>query len=68
MPEKAIITKENKEKVEKLKYKDYENYSVQVFNKMDKKIIRGNVISNENYTIAIKSKGRRIIVNIKIFI
>lgn len=26
MPEKFIITKENKEKVEKFKYKDYENY------------------------------------------
>lgn len=57
MPEKAIITKENKEKVEKLKYKDYENYSVQVFNKLDERIIRGNVISNENYTIALNQKG-----------
>ena len=26
MPETAIITKENKEKIEKLKYVDYEDY------------------------------------------
>lgn len=58
MPEKAIITKEDKEKVEKLKYKDYENYIQETYNKIDEKIVRGNVISNENYTIAIDQKGR----------
>ena len=57
MPETSIITKENKEKVEKLKYKDYENYSIQVFNKIEEKLTRGNVISNEDYTIAINQKG-----------
>ena len=57
MPEKFVITKENKEKVEKLKYKDYENYSTVVYNKIDELLIRGNVISNANYTVAINQKG-----------
>ncbi len=57
MPDKFIITKENKEKVEKLKYKDYENYIVNTYNKIDERIIRGNVIANENYTVAINQKG-----------
>ena len=48
MPESFIITKENKEKIEKLKYKDYENYTINVYNKIDEKLIRENIISNEN--------------------
>ena len=60
MPESAIITKENKEKIEKLKYKDYEDYSEEVYKKIDNKIIRGNVISNENYSIAINQYGEGI--------
>jgi len=57
MPEISIITKENKEKVEKLKYKDYENYIQNTYTKIDERLIRGNVISNENYTIAMNQKG-----------
>ena len=57
MPEKAITTKEDKEKVEKLKYKDYENYVESKYTKIDEKLIRGNVISNENYMIALDQKG-----------
>ena len=57
MPEKAIITKEDKEKVEKLKYKDYEDYIVRNYTKIDERIITGNVISNENYMIAMNQKG-----------
>ena len=57
MPEKAITTKEDKEKVEKLKYKDYENYIEKVYAKIDERLIRGNVISNENYMIATNQKG-----------
>lgn len=56
-PEKYIVTKEDKEKVEKLKYKDYEDYIVNSYNKIDERLIRGNVISNENYTVAINQKG-----------
>ena len=57
MPEKAIITKEDKEKVEKLKYKDYEDYIVRSYTKIDEKLITGNVISNENYMVAMNQKG-----------
>ena len=57
MPEKAITTKEDKEKVEKLKYKDYENYIEKTYTKIDERLIRGNVISNENYMIAMNQKG-----------
>ena len=58
MPEKSIITKEDKEKVEQLKYKDYENYIEKTYNKIDEKIIRSNVISNENnYVIAMNGQG-----------
>ena len=35
MPEKAIITKEKKEIVQKLKLKDYENYSEKVYTKIN---------------------------------
>ncbi len=58
MPEKAIITKEKKEKVEKLKYKDYENYVQTTYKKIDPRFITGNFISNENYVIAMDQKGR----------
>ena len=57
MPEKAIITKENKEKVEKLKYINYENYIKETYKKIDEKLIRGNVISNGSYVVAMNQKG-----------
>ena len=57
MPETSIITKETKEKIEKPKYQDYEDYSVVTYNKIDERLIRGNVISNENYVIAMNQKG-----------
>lgn len=57
MPEKAIITKENKEKIAKLKYKDYEDYIQDTYTKIDERLVRGNVISNENYVIAMNQKG-----------
>ena len=60
MPETFIITKENKQKPEKIKYKDYENYSVRQYNKIDNRIIRGNLIGNEKYTIAINQNGEGI--------
>ena len=58
MPETFIITKENKEKVEKLKYKDYENYTQRTYKKIDERLIAGNVISNNNYIIAMNQKGQ----------
>lgn len=57
MPETYIITKENKEKPEKLKYRDYENYNIREYNKIDERIIRGNIIGNERYTTAINQLG-----------
>ena len=57
MPETAIITKEKKEKVEKLKYKDYEDYIITTYNKIDERLITGNVISSEDYVVAINEKG-----------
>lgn len=57
MPETSIITKETKEKIEKPKYQDYEDYSIVTYNKIDERLIRGNVISNEDYVIAMNQKG-----------
>ena len=58
MPEKFIVTKEEKEKPEKLKYQDYENYSVVTLKKLDERNIGSNVISNGNYTVAINQIGQ----------
>ena len=57
MPEVAIITKENKEKVQKLKNVDYEDYIQDVYPKVDERLIYGDIIANENYFIAINQKG-----------
>ena len=57
MPETFIITKEEKEKPPKLKYQDYQNYAEVTYNKLNEDLIRSNVISNENYTLAINQKG-----------
>lgn len=58
MPETFIITKEEKEKLEKLKYQDFENYAEAVYKNSDERIIRGNAISNEKYTAVINQKGQ----------
>lgn len=58
MPETSIIAKEKKEKVEKLKYKDYENYIQTTYKKIDERLVAGNFISNENYVIAMNQKGQ----------
>ena len=57
MPETFILTKEEKEKPEKIKYEDCESYFVQVFNKIDPRLIRSNIISNGKYTIGINQRG-----------
>jgi cyclic beta-1,2-glucan synthetase len=57
MPENVIITKEEKEKVEKIKYKNYEVYLVRNYNKINEDLNRSNVISNEDYTIVMDQKG-----------
>ena len=58
MPEKFIVTKEEKEKPEKLKYQDYENYSIVTLKNDNENIIRSDVISNGVYTIAINEYGQ----------
>ncbi|MCI8353072.1 MAG: hypothetical protein HFJ58_05785 [Clostridia bacterium] len=57
MPEDVIITKEKKEKIQKLKNIDYENYTERVFTKLNPHLNNFNVIANDNYTIAINEKG-----------
>ena len=58
MPEKFIVTKEDKEKPERLVYQDYENYSTIVLKNKEKNLIRSNVISNGKYTLAINELGQ----------
>lgn len=60
MPETFIITNENKERPEKPKVKDYENYIEVSYNKIDERLITGNVISNEDYVVAMNQKGQGI--------
>ena len=57
MPENVIIAKEEKEKIKKIRYKDYETYAVRTFNKINEDLNRLNVISNGEYTIVFDQKG-----------
>ena len=57
MPENVIITKEQKEKVEKVKNIDYETYAVREFNKPFDKLKNINLISSEDYSILMNQKG-----------
>jgi len=57
MPEDVIITKEKKEKIEKLKNIDYENYTERVYKKQNENLNNFNTISNETYTICMNEKG-----------
>ena len=57
IPEKAIITKEKKEKIQKVKPKDYQNYMEKTYTKIEDKLNVANTISNGNYTVCIKQNG-----------
>jgi len=57
MPEKVIITKEKKEKPEKLKYNGYDVYSERIYNKIGNRITNSNIISNDNYTVLMTDKA-----------
>ena len=57
MPEKAIITKEKKEKIKKIKPKDYQNYIEKVYTNTDNNLNNGNTISNGKYTVFTKANG-----------
>ena len=57
IPEKAIITKEKKEKIEKIKTKDYQNYMETKYTKIDDRLNIANTISNGSYTVCTKING-----------
>lgn len=57
MPENVILTKEQKERVEKVKNIDYETYSVREYNKPYDKLNNINLISSGEYSIIIDQKG-----------
>jgi len=57
MPENIIITKEEKEKVEKIKYIDYENATQREITKINTKLNNVNVIGNDKYTIIMDQNG-----------
>ena len=53
MPERFIVTKEEKEKPKKLIYQNCDTYYVRKFKKIDQRNIEANIISNGKYSIAI---------------
>ena len=57
MPEKKIITKEEKQKPEKITYHDYENYAQRFFTKTNNLLPVCNVISSDDYSIVTNLKG-----------
>ena len=58
MPENVIITKEEKEKVEKMKYVDNQSYIQKEIVKPITKLPQINVLASENYTIVTDTKGQ----------
>lgn len=54
IPQMIVYTKEKKEKIDVLKYKDYEDYTQQVINKPLKNV---NIINNDKYTMLINDVG-----------
>lgn len=57
MPENVIITKEKKERVEKIKYLAEEVYTERMQDKVSRELPVSNVISNNNYTVVMGDKG-----------
>lgn len=58
LPEKRIITKEEKIKPEKIVYQDYENYAQRVYKKTKQEIPICNVLASEHYSIVMDNKGK----------
>jgi len=59
MPEKMIVTKEKKEKIDTLKYVETGEYEQRVYNKIGRSELPiSNVLSNENYTIYMDQFGQ----------
>jgi len=57
MPENIVITKEEKEKVEKIKPIDYDAYTERVYTKINTAKAISNVVANQNYTIVTNQNG-----------
>ena len=57
MPQNVIITKEEKEKVEKIKSVDYESYYQREYTKIDEDLQPINMISNNEYKIITNQYG-----------
>jgi len=57
MPEKMIITKEKKEKIENLKYMDNGEYEQRQYNKINKFVPVANILANDNYSIYMDQYG-----------
>ena len=57
MPESLIVTKEKKEKVERVVNFDYESYTQREISKINSNLKQINVISNNNYAIVMDEKG-----------
>jgi len=58
MPEKRIITNEEKLKPSKITYQDYQNYAQRIYTKQRDQMLGINVLANEDYSILIDQKGR----------
>ena len=58
MPERRIITNEEKLKPSKITYQDYENYAQRIYTKERAEMLKINVLSNENYSIVMDQRGR----------
>ena len=58
IPEKRIITNEEKVKPDKITYQDYENYARRVYTKEKDEMLGINILANEDYSIVMDQKGR----------
>ena len=58
MPESMIITKEQKEKPTKIKYRDYADYCERIYEKPEMPLKRINAISSNDYLIVMDQKGQ----------
>ena len=57
LPEDVIITKDRKEKIEKIKYRGFNTYYIREINNFNNDLPDLNIISNENYTTCMNKDG-----------
>lgn len=57
LPEDVILTKERKEKVEKIRYNDYDTNYLKEITRFDYELPESNIISNEEYMICMHKDG-----------